>query len=155
MQHSCLKAVVKDLDHPHDLRWDSMAPQHCPEHLPVDRIEGFLDLHKYHIHFSVPLKGLLYKRAMSIIYPSHSYTDALSFAGIQTLCARREEACSKFVANIKANNPLYPFIHKQLPTLNHDYSLRSATTETQPIIRTDRFESFITVKYGKTEPCNS
>ena len=69
-----------------------------------------------------------------------------------TLCARREEACNKFVANIKQSNPLYPFIHKQLvPTLNHDYSLRSATTKRQPIIRTDRFESFITVKYGKTE----
>ena len=95
------------------------------------------------------------KRAMSIIYPSHSYMDALSFAGIQTLCVRREEACNKFVANIKASNPLYPFIHKQLPTLNHDYSLRSAATERQPIIRTDRFESFITVKYRKTEPCNS
>ena len=92
------------------------------------------------------------KRAMSIIYPSHSYMDALSFACIQTLCVRREEACNKFVANIKASNPLYPFIHKQLPTLNHDYSLRSATTERQPIIRTDRFESFITVKYRKTEP---
>ena len=85
------------------------------------------------------------KRAMSIIYPSHSYMDALSFAGIQTLCVCREEACNKFVANIKASNPLYPFIHKQLPTLNHDYSLRSATTERQPIIRTERFESFITV----------
>ena len=95
------------------------------------------------------------KRAMSIIYPSHSYMDALSFAGIQTLCVRREEACNKFVANIKASNPLYPLIHKQLPTLNHDYSLRSVTIERQPIIRTERFESFITVKYRKTEPCNS
>ena len=57
---------------------------------------------------------------------------------IQTLCARREEACNKFVANIKASNPLYPFIHKQLPTLNHDYSLLSAATERQPIIRAGR-----------------
>ena len=46
------------------------------------------------------------KRAMSIIYPSRSYPDALSFAGIQTLCVRRAEACNKFVANIKASNPL-------------------------------------------------
>ena len=92
---------------------------------------------------------------MSNIYPSHSYTDALSFAGIQTLCARREEACNEFVANIKASNPLYPFLHKQLRTLDHDYSLRPATTKRQPIIRNDRFESFITVKYGKTEPCNN
>ena len=92
---------------------------------------------------------------MSIIYPCHSYINALSFAGIQALRVRREEACNKFVANITASNPLYPFIHKQLPTLNHDYSLRSATTEREPIIRTERFESFITVKYRKTELCNS
>ena len=95
------------------------------------------------------------KRALSIIYPSYSYTDALSLAGIQTLRARREEACNKFIANINASNPLYPFIHKQPTALNHDYSLRSATTERQAIIRTDRFENFIAVKYAKTELCNS
>ena len=89
------------------------------------------------------------KRALSIIYPSYSCTDALSLPGIQNLSSRRKEACNKFVTNIKASNPLYPFIHKQLPALNHDYSLRSATTERQPIIRTERFESFITVKFGR------
>ena len=94
-------------------------------------------------------------RALSIIYPSYSYTDALALSGIQTLRARREEVCIKFIANIKASNPLYSLTHKQLTALNHDYSLRSATKERQPIKRTDRFENFITVKYGKTELCNS
>ena len=92
------------------------------------------------------------KRALSIIYPSYSYTDALSIAGIQNLSSRREEACNKFVTNIKASNQLYPFMHKQLPALNYDYSLRSATTEGQPTIRTELFESFITVKFGRNEP---
>ena len=63
----------------------------------------------------------------------------------------REEACNTFVTNIKASYRLYPFIHKQLSALNHDCSLRLATTERQTIIRTDRFESFTAVKCGKTE----
>jgi hypothetical protein len=86
------------------------------------------------------------KRALAIIYPSHSYAEALSLAGIQTLSFRRDAACKKFIANIKPSNPLYPLIHKQLPTSDHTYSLRSERIVRPTINRTDRFQNFVTVK---------
>lgn len=90
------------------------------------------------------------RRALEIIYPSQSYAEALSLAGIQPLSVRRDAACKKFVGNIKPDNPLYPFIHQQSPNSNHTYSLRSERIDRPIRTRTDRFENFVTVKFGET-----
>jgi hypothetical protein len=52
------------------------------------------------------------------------HAEALSLAGIQTLSFRRNAASMKFIANIKPSNPLYPLIHKQLPTSDHTYLVK-------------------------------
>ena len=90
------------------------------------------------------------RRALAIIYPTNSYTDALLLAGIQPLSVRRDIACRKFVASIKLDNPLYPFIHKHPRISNHTYFLRSERPDGTTITRTDRFQNFVTVKFSKT-----
>jgi hypothetical protein len=64
------------------------------------------------------------KHALAIIYPSHSYEDALSLTDITTLNSRGDTA---------------------LYTL----SRRSRRSERTMMARTDRFWNFVTVKYAK------
>ena len=90
------------------------------------------------------------RRALAIIYPTSSYRDALLLAGIQSLNVRRDIACKKFIASIKLDNPLYPFIHKHSRILNHTYSLRSERIDRTTVTRTDRFQNFVTVKFSET-----
>ena len=88
--------------------------------------------------------------ALTIIYPTSSYTDALLLAGIQPLSVRRDIACSKFAASIKSDNPLYPFIHKHFHISNPTYFLTSERLNGTTIARTDRFQNFVTVKFSET-----
>ena len=90
------------------------------------------------------------RRAMAIIYPTNSYTDALLLAGIQPLGVRRDIACRKFVASVELDNPLYPLIHKHSRISNHTYFLRSERPDGTTITRTDRFQNFVTVKFSET-----
>ena len=88
------------------------------------------------------------KRALSIIYPSHSYENALIMAGIYTLNLRRKAACKRFVAKINQDNPLYAVIDNRFVTSNCTHSLRSGKMERAMITRTDRFKNFVTAKYA-------
>ena len=90
------------------------------------------------------------RRALAIIYPTNSYKDALLLAGIQPLSVRRDIACRKFVASIKLDNPLYPFIHKHSRISNQTYLSRSERANGATTTRTDRFQTFVKIKFSET-----
>ena len=54
------------------------------------------------------------RRALAIISPGFSYDVALASAGLSTLAARRDLLCTRFIANIVPDHPLYPLINSRL-----------------------------------------
>lgn len=88
------------------------------------------------------------KRALRIIYPNLSYSEALEHTGLLSLNDRRKNACQKFVDGIRPGNPIFPLIHGRSETFTAPYSLRSGSVKRYTkTVRTDRFSSFVTVRF--------
>ena len=91
------------------------------------------------------------RRALRIIIPSMSYSDALKFTGLDTLCTRRQNSCVAFINKLKRGssiiNPLSNIILREPDVSTHSYDLRYDPITTQ-ITNTERFRNFITVKYN-------
>ena len=79
----------------------------------------------------------LQKRALRIIYPGLSYSDALGQYGLCTLFERREALTLKLFDEI-TTNPQHR-LHKLLPARNNcDYSLRNSSKFVRPLCKTVR-----------------
>ncbi len=90
------------------------------------------------------------KRALKIIFPEcESYAEALNFAQLPTLTARRDRICQKYMAKMKReNHPLLP-----IPVVpDYDINLRQYTDRSYLFnnvtdCRTIKAQSFFTFKY--------
>jgi len=54
------------------------------------------------------------KRALAIIFPGSTNSEALNLVGISTLQARRSAACHKFIAQLNPDNPVYKLVASRL-----------------------------------------
>ena len=89
-------------------------------------------------------------RAVSIIWPGVCYEVAFASAGLPTLAARRDLLsllCTRFIAGIVPDHPLYPLINGRLIDIPVHYSLRSGRQHRLLHTRTDRLSRFVTTKF--------
>ena len=87
------------------------------------------------------------RKAMKIIFPSASYSEALDKAGLESLESRRVSACKSFANKCKTSSTLNK-LFREPTTIHHNYNLRSGQTSVHPSLgQTDRLNNFITVKY--------
>lgn len=78
------------------------------------------------------------QRVLSIIYPGCGYTDCLKYSNLQTLHARREEACLKLFKSIE--NSTDHKLHNLLPMrMVQSHCLRSHREFIIPNVNTNRF----------------
>ena len=90
------------------------------------------------------------KRALKIIWPDATYTEALhglNYAELVSLSERRSDTCVKFVMGISESNPLFPLVYNRVVKATAQYALRSKKTNHPRFVRMDSFASFVTVKY--------
>ena len=77
------------------------------------------------------------KFALRIILPDYSYESALVSCGLPTLLALRDEACRRFISNIKESGILSHLL-PQPTNVVHEYGLRSGFSRSEyHIVRTD------------------
>ena len=88
------------------------------------------------------------KSALGIIFPDCSYESELVRYGLPTLLSRRDEACTRFISNIKETGFLS---HLPQPTnAAHGYGLRSGFSRSEfRLVRTDRLSNFVTHSYNR------
>ena len=91
------------------------------------------------------------KSALGIIFPDCSYESELVRCGLPTLLSRRDEACTRFISNIKETGFLS---HLPQPTnVAHGYAhgwLRSGFSRSEfRLVRTDRLSNFVTHSYNR------
>ena len=83
------------------------------------------------------------------IFPDCSYESALVRCGLPTLLSRRDEACRRFISNIKESG----FLSHLLPqptNVAHGYGLRSGFPRSEfRLVRTDRLSNFVTHSYNR------
>ena len=88
------------------------------------------------------------KRALKIIWPDVTYTEALHNARLISLSERRSDACVKFVTGKSEGNALFPLVYNRVVKSTAQYALRSKKANYPRFVRTDRFvNSVVTVKY--------
>ena len=84
------------------------------------------------------------KSALGIIFPDCSYETAIVRCDLPTLLSRRDEACRRFISNIKESG----FLSHLLPqptNVAHGYGLRSGFSRSEfRFVRTDRLSNFVT-----------
>ena len=80
----------------------------------------------FHSTLSAALENVQ-RRALSIIWPGVRYEEALASEGLSTLAARRDLLCTRFIANIMPDHPLYPLINSRIIDISAHYSLRSGS----------------------------
>ena len=89
------------------------------------------------------------KSALGIIFPDCSYESELVRCGLPTLLSRRDEACTRFISNIKETG----FLSHLLPqptSVAHGYGLRSGFSRSEfRLVRTDRLSNFVTHSYNR------
>ena len=84
------------------------------------------------------------KKALYIIFGKMEYKEAMETAGLQSLCARRNDACVKFIAKARISSPLNRIIPSPILS-KQTYDLRNSRP--RPLLgRTNRFNDFITLK---------
>ena len=97
----------------------------------------------------VQLVESVQKSALRIIFPDCSYESALVSCGLPTLLARRDEACRRFISNIKESGFLVHLL-PQPTNVAHGYGLRSGFSRSElRIVRTDRLSNFVTHSYNR------
>ena len=85
------------------------------------------------------------KKALYIIFGKMEYKEAMETAGLQSLCARRNDACVKFIGKARTSSPLNRIIPSPIPS-QQTYDLRNSRP--RPLLgRTNRFNDFITLKF--------
>ena len=86
---------------------------------------------------------------MKIILPTYDYAEAMKVTGLQCLSARRQQACIKFVDQVKNKIPLNNIISNRAEVVCHGYNVRSGITKTlKALVRTNRFSNFATMLYS-------
>ena len=68
------------------------------------------------------------KRALRIIYPCHSYLDALNITNLSSLKERRTQLCRKYIQRMSQNDHPINFLKPRTATSSHSYNLRPAAT---------------------------
>ena len=91
------------------------------------------------------------KRALRIIIPGMSYSDAMKATGLETLCTRRQNSSKTSINKLKLDrssvNPLSGVIARQPDANIHNYDLRYDLNMMEKT-NTERFQNFVTVKYN-------
>ena len=64
------------------------------------------------------------KRALYIIYPCHSYLDALNTTNLSSLKERRTQLCRKYIQKMSQNDHPINFLKPRTATSGHSYNLR-------------------------------
>ena len=89
------------------------------------------------------------KSALGIVFPDCSYESELVRCGLPTLLSRRDEACTRFISNIKETG----FLSHLLPqptNVAHGYGLGSGFSRSEfRLFRTDRLSNFVTHSYNR------
>ena len=89
------------------------------------------------------------KSALGIIFPDCSYESALVRCSLPTLLSRRDEACRRFIFNIKESG----FLSHLLPQPTNiacGYGLRSGFSRSEfRFVRTDHLSNFVTHSYNR------
>ena len=97
----------------------------------------------------VQLVESMQKTALRIIFPDCSYESALVRCDLPTLLSRRDEACRRFISNIKESG----FLSHLLPqptNVAHGYGLRSGFSRSEfRFVRTDHLSNFVTHSYNR------
>ena len=127
---------------------------------PADLIQVYCSLVRPILEFASPvwsalpeclvqLVEIVQKSALRIILPDCSYDSALVSCGLSTLLARREDACRRFISNIKESGFLAHLL-PQPTSVAHGYGLRSGFSRSEfHFVRTDRLSNFVTYSYNK------
>ena len=77
------------------------------------------------------------KRALHIIYPCHSYLDALNTTNLSSLKERRTQLCCKIIQKMTQNDHLINLLQPRTATSAHSYNLR-ASDNNRNIVYADR-----------------
>ena len=77
------------------------------------------------------------KRALYIIYPCHSYLDALNTTNLSSLKERRTQLCCKYIQKMTPNDHPINFLKPRTATSGHSYNLR-ASDNSRIIVYADR-----------------
>ena len=89
------------------------------------------------------------KSALGIIFPDFFYESALVRCGLPTLLWCLDEACRRFISNIKESGFLSHLL-PQLTNVAHGYGLRSGFSRSEfCFVRTDRLSNFVTHSYKR------
>ena len=90
------------------------------------------------------------KRALVIIFPGSTYSEALNLPGIPTLQYRRSAACHEVIAQLNPDNRVYKLGASRLESTSASahYSLRSRDRVRTKTTATNRFSEFVTNKYA-------
>ena len=89
------------------------------------------------------------KRALHIIYPCHSYLDALNITNLSSLKERRTQLCHKYIQKMSQNDHPINFLKPRTATSGHSYNLRPGGNNRNNVYadrsccRTQRSGSFI------------
>ena len=85
------------------------------------------------------------KEALCIIFGKMKFKEAMETTGFQSLCARRNDACVKFINKARTSSPLNRIIPSPNPS-QQTYDPRNSRP--RPLLgRTNRFNDFITLKF--------
>ena len=97
------------------------------------------------VHMNDEILQLSQKLIKDFILGKMEYKEAMETAGLQSLCARRNDACVKFIDKARISSPLNRIIPS--PILSQQtYDLRNSRP--RPLLgRTNRFNDFITLKF--------
>ena len=127
---------------------------------PADLIQVYCSLVRPILEYASPVWAALpnclvqsvesvQKSALGIIFPDCSYESAIVRCGLPTLLSRRDEACGRFISNIKESG----FLSHLLPqptNVAHGYGLRSGFSRSEfRLVRTDRLSNFVTHSYNR------
>ena len=85
------------------------------------------------------------KKALYIIFGKMEYKEAMETAGLQSLCARRNDACVKFIGKPRTSSPLNRIIPSPIPS-QQTYDLRNSRPRLL-LGRRKRFNDIITLKF--------
>ena len=85
------------------------------------------------------------KKALYIIFGKMEYKEAMETAGLQSLCAKRNDACVKSIGKARTSSPLNRIIPSPIPS-QLTYDLHNSRP--RPLLgRTNRFNDFIKLKF--------
>lgn len=127
---------------------------------PADLIQVYGSLVRPILEFASPMWAALpaglvqlvesvQMSALRIIFPDCSYEFAIVSCGLPTQLARRDEACRRFISNIKESGFLAHLL-PQPTNVAHGYGLRSGFSCSQfRFVRTDRLSKFVTHSYNR------